>query len=75
MYSFLSKEMKNPYKKEVIINNYKKILIAMTPVIPHFANECLENLKLKGNFIWPKFDLKLTTDEEITFVIGITISV
>ena len=30
LYSFLSKEIKNSYKKEVLINNYKKILIAMT---------------------------------------------
>ena len=41
------------------------------PVLPHFANECLENLRLKRDLVWPEFDSKLTTDEEITFVIQI----
>ena len=35
MYSFLKKIKKN-YKKKSLIENYKKILIAMMPVIPHF---------------------------------------
>ena len=41
------------------------------PVLPHFANECLENLKRKGNITWPKFDSKLTIDDEIAFVVQI----
>ena len=68
MYSFLSKEMKNPYKKEVIINNYKKILIAMTPVIPHFANECLEILKIK-EIKWPKYDESKLKEDKVNIVI------
>ena len=44
MYSFLNKEIKKKYSKKTLIENYKKILITMNPIIPHFANECLENL-------------------------------
>ena len=29
------------------------------PIIPHFANECLEINKYKEKLIWPKFDEKL----------------
>ncbi len=71
LHTFYSKELENSFTKKTLLENYQKILILLLPVLPHFANECLENLKLKGNFIWPKFDLKLTTDEEITFVIQI----
>ena len=42
MYSFFNKTIKKKYKKKTLIENYKKILITMMPVIPHFANECLE---------------------------------
>ena len=29
----------------IIFENYEKILICMQPVIPHFANQCLKELK------------------------------
>ena len=71
LHTFYSKELKNSYTKKTLLENYQKILILLLPVLPHLANECLENLKLKGNFIWPKFDSKLTTDEDIAYVIQI----
>ena len=68
MYSFLSKEIKNPYKKEVIINSYQKILIAITPIIPHFANECLEKLEIK-EMKWPEYDESKIRENIINIVI------
>ncbi len=68
MYSFLSKEIKNPYKRDEIINNYKKILISMTPIIPHFANECLELLEIK-KIEWPKYDESKLKENIINIVI------
>ena len=38
LYSFFSKQIEQEYKKDTLIKNYKKILIIMSPVIPHFAN-------------------------------------
>ena len=35
MYSYLTKKLNEPYKKITLIENYEKILIAMTPIIPH----------------------------------------
>jgi leucyl-tRNA synthetase len=40
MHSFLSKEINKGYKKKQL-ENYKKILITMMPIIPHLSNECL----------------------------------
>ena len=68
MYSFLSKEIKNHYKKEDIIENYKKILIAMTPIIPHFANECLEKLEIK-EIKWPEYDESKLKEDIINIVV------
>ena len=49
MYNFLIKEIEKPIKKEILIENYKKILILMSPFIPHFTNECLSRLDQKKN--------------------------
>ena len=42
----------------------------MTPIIPHFSNECLFNLECK-NFKWPKFNSELITEDTINIVIQI----
>ncbi len=71
LHTFYLKELKNSYTKKTLLENYEKILVLLLPVLPHFANECLENLKLIGNHVWPEFDSKLTIDEEIAFVVQI----
>ena len=71
IYSFLNKEIDKEYKKETLTLCYKKILITMVPIIPHFANECLEMIGESKNIIWPKFDEKVLINEEIVFVIQI----
>ncbi len=70
MYSFVIKKLESKYKKDTLIENYKKILILMTPVIPHFANECLVNLGFK-NLGWPKFNPELITEDFVNIVIQI----
>ena len=70
IYSFLSKKIKDGYRKETILENYQKILIAMAPVIPHFSNECLEALNLK-NLNWPKYDDSILKEDYFKIVIQI----
>ena len=43
----------------------------MMPIIPHFANECLQMVNTTGQKVWPTFDEKLTIDEKVLFVIQI----
>ena len=43
----------------------------MIPIIPHFAMECLEELKIKDNIIWPEINLKNLRKEEFKIVIQI----
>ena len=70
VHSFLNNAIKNKYKKNTLIENYKKILIAVMPVIPHFSNECLELIKIK-NFQWPEINDTLLINEKINIVIQI----
>ena len=70
MYSFFIKEIDNEYQKKTIIENYEKILISMIPIIPHFANECLEILETK-NIQWPKYDVKILEEKTFNIVIQI----
>ena len=70
VYSFLYKEINKKYKKNTLINNYQKILIAITPVIPHFSNECLELIKAK-KIEWPKYDKSMLVENIIKIVIQI----
>ena len=72
MYSFLLKEISRSYKKKTILENYKKILISMNPIIPHLSNECLKSIKEYDNIVWPSYDEKLT--EESTCVIVVQIN-
>ena len=70
MYSFLNKQIEKKYTKNTIIENYKKILIVMTPILPHFANECLSIIKVK-NLNWPDYDISMIREDNINIVIQI----
>jgi len=71
IYSLLSKENLSNYASKNIRDNYKKFLIAITPVIPHFANECMELLNEKENIKWPKVDENNIKKEFVNYVIQI----
>ena len=70
MYNFLIKEIEKPIKKEILIENYGKILILMSPFIPHFTNECLNSIGQK-DLGWPTVAEDQLIDENINFVVQI----
>ena len=70
MYNFLIKEIDKPIKKEILIENYKKILIVMNPFIPHFSNECLNTIN-ENQINWPKISKEDLIEEDINFVVQI----
>jgi leucyl-tRNA synthetase len=74
MYNFINKELKKPINSNILIENYTKILILLSPFIPHFASECLDELKEFKNIksdIWPKPEEKYLKNENVTIVIQI----
>jgi len=70
MYNFLIKEIDKPIRKEVLIENYKKILILMNPFIPHFSSECLSFID-ESQISWPSVSKDDLIEEEIIFVVQI----
>ncbi|MDB3974752.1 leucine--tRNA ligase [Candidatus Pelagibacter sp.] len=71
-YSALNKIIFNKIEKKKLIENYKKILSIMSPVIPHFANECMEMLNIKEDEVsWPKANEIYLKEDTIKFVIQI----
>tara|TARA_B100001121_G_scaffold296368_1_gene301677 strand:+ start:19 stop:918 length:900 start_codon:yes stop_codon:yes gene_type:complete len=72
IYNEVFKLIDRNYSKETLVQNYKKILIAMNPVIPHFSNECLKLLDEKLDLIkWPKINEELIEEQNINYVIQI----
>ena len=53
------------------VDNYLKILKVMTPVIPHFTNECIGNLISEKNLKWPKVDKKYLNIKKYTIIVQI----
>ena len=71
MYAFLFKELDKKYSNEIILENYQKILICITPIIPHFSNECLDNLGCHKQLYWPTYDEKLIEEKNNLIVVQI----
>ena len=51
--------------------NYKKILVCFSPVIPHFSSECLSDLNANEEIKWPDYDKSILETEEVKFVIQV----
>ena len=62
----INKNVSNSILRESII----KIMIVISPFIPHLANECLENLKCANTDRWPVVD-KLNTLEEVKIAVQV----
>jgi len=70
-YTLLNKIIKNKIDKKTLIENYTKILIVMSPIIPHFSNECLELLNENKNYLWPGINKEILIEQKNKFVIQV----
>ena len=66
----MNKQTDKSYTKKTLIQNYQKILISMTPIIPHFANECLDLLNIK-DFNWSEYDESILKEDIVNIVIQV----
>jgi leucyl-tRNA synthetase len=71
IYNFLNKTLSKEDWGNNFVDNYLKILKVMTPVIPHFTNECIGNLISEKNLKWPKVDKKYLNIKKYTIVVQI----
>ena len=70
-YNHLISYIKDYSDLENLEENYIKILICFSPVIPHFTNECLENLSVKEKITWPEYDERLLEEEKIKIIVQV----
>ena len=70
-YNFLIKEIEKPINKKNLIENYTKILKLMSPILPHFTSECLEELKCDNKLDWPVTDKKVSIEENYKIIVQI----
>ena len=73
-YAALNQIVNNKINSENWIKNYRNILIAMSPVIPHFSNECLEMLEGKNTnrqIFWPKINKNILITDKVNFIVQI----
>jgi leucyl-tRNA synthetase len=71
IYNYFSKEINNFIKKDALRENYTNILYLLSPIIPHYAEECLSELNVKNKIIWPEADKKYLQEDKVEFVIQI----
>jgi leucyl-tRNA synthetase len=70
-YNFLTNILKKPIDKNILQENYLKILKIMSPVIPHLTSECMEDLDGKIDISWPEVDKKYLDKKNIQIVVQI----
>jgi len=71
MYNFMSKSIEAFNQDSKLKENYIKILYLLSPILPHFASECLEDLGIKNENLWPIANTKYLKDSSIEIVIQI----
>ncbi len=71
IYSFFKKIAEQNKNFKNLKQNFEKIIIIMSPVIPHLANECIEQLNYKNEIKWPQVLEKNLKETKIQLVIQI----
>ncbi|HJN84322.1 MAG TPA: leucine--tRNA ligase [Candidatus Pelagibacter bacterium] len=70
-YNFLNQKINTPINSYSLLENYKKILSIISPIIPHFSSECLEDLKIDHKIKWPIVEKQFLVNEDTNIVIQI----
>ena len=70
-YNFLNNILENKINGEILLKNYIKILTILSPIIPHFATECFNNLGINKIPNWPEVDKNKTKIDKVNIVVQI----
>ncbi|MDA7565457.1 leucine--tRNA ligase [Candidatus Pelagibacter sp.] len=69
IYTFFNKILEEKSFSENLITNYVKILTIMLPITPHLANECLEEITVDKNYLWPEIKDKYLQNNQCKIVV------
>ena len=70
-YNFMNKQLDFGIDNKNLLENYKKILYLLSPLMPHYASECLEDLNDNSDINWPIAEKKFLSSESVNIVIQI----
>ena len=70
-YNFLVKKIEEEIDSKKLLKNYQNILNIFNPIIPHFTNECLEDLQLDQNLSWPNAEKEHLSEDTLDYVVQI----
>ena len=70
-YNFFNQKLNSSIKKKSLLDTYTKFLTVISPIIPHFSSECLNDLKLNSFQKWPEVDKNLIKKDTIEYVIQV----
>ncbi len=70
-YNFFYQKLNNNINSKSLLNNYIKFLSIISPIIPHFSSECLDDLKLSTFQKWPVINKDLLQKDTREYVIQI----
>ena len=71
IYNFFNKMIVAKKNYQNLLDNYKKILKIMLPIIPHITSECLSEVSDDKNLKWPEINKKYLDTREHNMVIQI----
>ena len=71
IYNYLNKIIPNISDKNKFIENYKKILITISPIVPHLSNECLEQIGMNTELSWPSIKKEYLSLKSLNIVVQI----
>ena len=71
IYNFFNKTIEVKTANKNLKKNYIKILTIMLPIMPHLANECLENVEKSKVHFWPEIESKYLKKKKHNIVIQI----
>ena len=70
-YNFLVKKIEEEIDSKKLLKNYQNILNIFNPIIPHFTNECLEDLQLNQKLSWPNAEKEHLSEDMLDYVVQI----
>ncbi len=71
IYNFFNKSLNSGLESKNFNDNYIKILTVMIPIIPHLANECLEEITDNKIYTWPEINNKYLCSKIFDIVVQI----
>ena len=72
IYNFLSQIIKQNKNFENLKDNYFKILICISPILPHLSSECISSINQNiEKLVWPEPDNKFLKQKEFQIVVQI----